>query len=69
MRLGDLLPYLTMAQIVRVWSNGEVISTYDGKNSIPVEHNELLVEENGIFAFNNGESAFGCGIDVYCYER
>lgn len=41
MRLGDLLPYISENETVFVWSEGEMISEYNGKDSIPVEHNKL----------------------------
>lgn len=48
MRLGDLLPYISENETVFVWSEGEMISEYNGKDSIPVEHNKLYVCEGGI---------------------
>lgn len=62
MILGKILPYLSMSCNVNIWLNGEIVSRYDGRDSIPVEHNDLLIEENGIDCKRNE-------IDIYCYEK
>lgn len=48
MRLGDLLPYISENETVYVWLENKMISEYNGKDSIPVEHNNLHVCEGGI---------------------
>lgn len=54
MRLGDLLPYISENEYVFIWLEAELISVYDGKDSIPLEHNDLHVCEGGIKKDTNG---------------
>lgn len=61
MRLGELLENLSDSTNVRVIKDGEIISVYDGRDSIPTEHNDLFIEENGIRVNNNW-------LEINCYE-
>lgn len=48
MQLGDLLPYISESENVYIWKDIKIISKYDGRDSIPKEHNKLYICENGI---------------------
>ena len=48
MQLGDLLPYISENENVYIWKDIKLISRYDGRDSIPKEHNKLYICENGI---------------------
>ena len=55
MRLGNLLPFINENENVFIWSeDSKIISLYNGKDSIPLEHNDLYVCENGITKTSNG---------------
>lgn len=47
-QLGDLLPYINENETVYIWAEDKMISEYNGKDSIPVEHNKLYICEGGI---------------------
>lgn len=48
MQLGELLPHIDQNMTVFIYLDGKCISYYDGKNSIPEEHNALYINNDGI---------------------
>lgn len=62
MKLKDILPFISQNSNVTIWKEGRVISSYNGRDSIPVEHNEFCIEENGIYTENNA-------IHIFVYDK
>lgn len=54
MQLGDILPYIDENENVFIWLDDEMISKYDGKDSIPVKNNALFLCEKGIWKDSKG---------------